>query len=205
MRNSVVKRLLAKAQLSGEPDLVRLEIGKQESWSWKYPDVPPPDTKLSLAFLAAAWACHDIYGEDMPLIAANLMEAGFDSPSLRRLAGETNVTCSADVADLVAKAFREFNIPCPLPETKSTLILSRQVAREVIAGERDPKRGAMYLECLWRGRGWTTGNEDITAILALNDEFEWGSQFQRPDDGIRDDLLDAFANLAKLSDQEVLG
>jgi hypothetical protein len=70
----------------------------------------------------------------MPSIATDLLEAGYDSPSLRRLAGEMNVQCSADVEELV---FHELSAPYPLSETEARLILVRQLAREVIAGERN--------------------------------------------------------------------
>jgi len=73
----------------------------------------------------------------MPGIAADLLEAGFDSPSLRRLAGEI-ATCSADVEELVAKVIREFGLPYPMPEEQAQLIFARQLAREVIAGRRLP-------------------------------------------------------------------
>ena len=41
----------------------------------------------------------------MPLVAADLLEAGYDTPSLRRLAGELNVASYSDVEPLVARMF----------------------------------------------------------------------------------------------------
>jgi hypothetical protein len=107
------------------------------SFAERYPDVPKPEPRLSPKLLAARWSTHDFYGEHMPSIATDLLEAGYDSPSLRRLAGEMNVQCSADVEELVAKVFHELSAPYPLSETEARLILVRQLAREVIAGERN--------------------------------------------------------------------
>jgi hypothetical protein len=204
MRDSTVKRILAKLGLTGEPDLIRLEIGQPKNWSSKYPDVPPPDSKLSIQLVAAGWASHDIYGEDMPSIAANLLESGLDSPALRRLAAETSVRCSTDIADLVAKMFREFDVPSPLPEKKARLIVTRQIARGVIAGERDLERAAGYLEMVIWGPDWNAPNENLATIFALYDELAWDPKEQRFRSLITDDLLDAFARLAKLTDEEIL-
>lgn len=46
----------------------------------------------------------------MPSIAADLLEAGYDSPTLRRIAGEMNVSSSSDVEALVERMFREFEV-----------------------------------------------------------------------------------------------
>jgi hypothetical protein len=204
MRDSAVKRILTKLGLTGEPDLIRLEIGQPKSWSSKYPDVPAPDSKLSIQLVAAAWASHDVYGEEMPSIAASLIESGLDSPALRRLAAETSAKCSADVADLVAKMFREFNVPCPLPEKQARLIITRQIAREVIAGERDLERAADYLETVIWGPDWNPPNENLGTIFALYDERKWDPEHQRFGSLITEDLLDAFARLARLTDKEIL-
>ena len=140
----------------------------------------------------------------MPSIAADLLETGLDSPTLRRLAGEMGARSSADVADLVAKMFREFNIPCPMPEKRAKLIITRQVAREVIAGERDPGRAAYYLETAIWDSNWNTSNEDLATMFALNDELNWDPEYRRFRSLTTADLLDAFARLAKLTDEEIL-
>lgn len=201
MRDSVIKLILAKIDLQPQPALIRLDIGQLKCWSQKYPNVPPTESKLSLQLVAAAWASHDVYGDDMPQIAANLLETGLDSPSLRRLADETNVTCSADVENLVAKMFREFDLPYPMPEKQAKLIVTRQVAREVIAGERDPVRAGNYLETvIW---GWSSPTKDLSALFALNDELVWDADHQRFATLITDDLIDTFGRLALLTDTEI--
>jgi hypothetical protein len=92
-----------------------------------FPDVPPPENSLSPSILAARWLSHDLYGEDMPAIAADLLERGFDSPSLRRLAGEMRITHSADVDPLVGATFRELGGTWPASEKDAKLIASRQL------------------------------------------------------------------------------
>jgi len=125
------------------------------SFAEEYPHVPKPDSDLSPQLLAARWVTHDLYGEDMPSIAADLLEAGFDTPALRRLAGEMTVECSADVENLVAKVFREFCVSYPLSESEANLICSRRIARGVIAGRRNAWAAASLIHAIW---GWSSEN-----------------------------------------------
>ena len=121
------------------------------SHSPEYPDVPVPDAALSPRLLAARWQSHDLYGQDMPRVAADLLEAGYDTPSLVRLAGEMNVESSADVEPLVGRVFRELGVRYPISETEAKLISSRQIAREVIAGKRNAWASANHLEIAFWG------------------------------------------------------
>jgi hypothetical protein len=159
-----------------------------------FPAVPPPENSLSPSMLAARWVSHDLYGEDMPSVAADLLERGLDSPSLRRLAGEMNVTHSADVAPLVAAAFRELGTTWPQSERDAKLIASRQVAREVIHGQRNPWQAASHLEIvIW---SWGMDAPELAAIGAIGDEVNWDASYRRSLHVLEADLLAAFARLA---------
>lgn len=185
----------------GEPDDFRhLFTAVPNSFADKYPDVPKPEPRLSPKLLAARWTAHDLHGEDMPLIAADLLEAGYDSPSLRRLAGEMNIHCSADVEDIVARTFQELSVEYPMSESAARLFASRQIAREVIAGERNPWAAASHLEIVvW---GWSRENSDIAALVDLLDELDWGTILRRQLPALSWELLDAFARLGALTSRE---
>src|SRR5215469_5160288 len=122
MRGSRFKQWFAALSRTA-PKIPTLNLSRSAAWAGKYPEVPPPDALLSIRLLAAQWRCHQLYAEDIPRIAMNLLEAGWDSPGLRRLAGETRVSCSADVEDLVARVHRDFDIPYPMPEKTAQLML----------------------------------------------------------------------------------
>ncbi len=66
---------------------------------------PPPDPPLTPILIAARWISHDLYNEDMPGVAADLLEAWYDTPALVRLAGEMQIYESPDAARLIGKAF----------------------------------------------------------------------------------------------------
>jgi hypothetical protein len=56
---------------------------------------------------------------DMPRVAADLLEAGFDTPATRRLAGETQINNSADAQPLVSRMFSELGISPLLGEQEA--------------------------------------------------------------------------------------
>jgi hypothetical protein len=192
---AVIGRLFRRLAPREEPCL-RIMFSDPDplvSHSEEYPHVPPPDDTRSLIFVAARWASHDLYGEDMPSVAADLLESGYDSPSLRRLAGETGIHNSADAEPLVAKMFHELGIPYPSSERMSKLITSRQIAREVIAGLSDPWRAASALGSIWRWEPAISELEDIDSIL---DEIDWSREHRRSSAELKLALLEAFARLA---------
>jgi hypothetical protein len=167
-----------------------------------YPDVPFPDPSYSPLLLAARWQSHSLYGEDMPRIAADLLEAGHDTPTIRRLAGEMNVSSSSDVELLVERMFKEFAIRYPLSDEGAKLIVSRQIAREVIAGLRNAWAAANKLEiAIW---GWRAPNSILGAIFGINEARDIEPKYRPSIESLRNELFDYFASLARLTDQEIL-
>jgi hypothetical protein len=167
-----------------------------------YPDIPVPDPPYSPHLLAARWTVHDLYGEDMPRIAADLLEAGYDTPMIRRLAGEMNVKSSSDIESLVERMFREFEIRYPLSHMEANLIISRQIAREVIAGSRNPWAAANKLEiAIW---GWDAPNPTLGAIFGINEAIDIEPKYRPTLEALRSELFDSFATLARLTDEEFL-
>ena len=202
MLRGLIDRLFGRLSPSSAPDLSVLKLDPLRSWSDQYPDVPTPDSGMSVQLIAARWTCRDIYGEDMPRIASELLEAGFDSPTLRRLAGETDAHCTADVEPPVAKVIREFGFPYPMPDEQAQLIFARQLAREVIAGRRDPWSAAHDLEgAMW---GKRPKNGYLASISVLNDEWTWDGEAQRYVPISTDELIETFARLGSMSDAEIL-
>ena len=159
----------------------------------EYPAVPRAEDSRSPLFVAAQWASHDIPCEKMPDLAADLLEQGWDTPSLRRLAGEMQVHSSADIAELVSKTFQELGVSLSLPEQICRLITSRQIAREVIAGLRDPWRAAGSLGGMW---SWDPDTEELQTIDSILDEVDWERNYRRSTEDLSKALLDAFARLA---------
>jgi hypothetical protein len=165
----------------------------QQSFTDRYPDVPKPEPHISPILIALRWSAHDLYGEDMPGVAAKMLEAGLDSPSLRRLAGEMNVHGSREVEELVVRMFSEFSISYPFSGSQARHLMTRQAAREVIAGERDACAAASYIQHgIWLGEVET---ETLSRLFQLNDEISRKSKHRRSDAEIFGDLIDTLAKL----------
>jgi hypothetical protein len=105
----------------------------------------------------ASWYAGRVGPEHMPAFAADALEAGYDGPSLRRLAGLIRPT-ARDIGDLFEGALREIGTVPIQSKEQAFFFLSRLVARDILEGRVEPIRGAdilasyamilQYPECL---------------------------------------------------------
>jgi hypothetical protein len=78
--------------------------------------------------------------EALPGMALDAIQAGYDSPSLRQLAGASEHD-TEEAHRLFGKAIQELGLPIPqAPE--AGLTLARDIAREVVSGAIAPYEGA---------------------------------------------------------------
>lgn len=80
----------------------------------------------------------------MPGFATEALEAGYDGPALRRLAGLIKPN-SMDVGDLFQRALLEIGTVKILSQEEAVFFLSRIVATDIVEGRIDPQRGAGIL------------------------------------------------------------
>jgi hypothetical protein len=197
----MLKKIAAMIRGMEGEDFAGLYMAAPISFAEEFPEVPKPAPRLSPDLLAAQWVSRDLYGENMPSVAADLLEAGFDGPSLRRLAGEMRVACAADVEDLVGKMFCELSVPYPLTATEAKLIITRQIGREVIHGECNAWAASAIAGFL----SWDSRSEipDLWTIYLLNEELDCRySRDARPIAIVTSELIDAFARLGALAEGE---
>jgi hypothetical protein len=98
----------------------------------------------------AKWYCSKVWSEDMPGFAADALEAGFDGPALRRLAGLIKPT-SEEVCGLFSQVIREIGNVKIHTEEQAALLLCRVTATDIVDGRIDPLRGVeilAHLSCL---------------------------------------------------------
>jgi len=162
-------------------------------YSDKFSDIPMPTTPTVPELLAARWAADDIRPEQLPGIAADLLEAGLDSPSIRRLAGEMQVGRRADVEELVAKMLTELGVKAPGSEVEAKMTCTLQIAREVIAGLQNPWKAASKLQRIWQYEIWR--HKYLCDIAQLVDEVHWDPPYGRVFPTLDAELIEIFANL----------
>lgn len=183
--------------LRTEPDTF-LHLETSTPLSHKFPEAPGPDPRLTPTLLAAQWITGDLYADAMPGIAADLLEAGYDTPSLRRLTGETSINTWADADPLVSKMFRELGISYPFSEIQTKFILTRQIAREVIVGERDAYVTARHLtRVIWNRQRLTP---DLEELFMISYGYHRDAEKQCYIPGLIPEQLNVFARLAVLPD-----
>ncbi|MGA9672202.1 MAG: hypothetical protein WBQ94_23515 [Terracidiphilus sp.] len=175
-------------------DYQRAFYAPPTTYSNEYPTIPKPKALTELDLLAAQWAAGKIWPEKMPGIAADLLESGLDSPSLRRLAGEMHVGCIADVREIVEKTFRELSVELPASGTAARQQTSVQIAREVIAGLRNPWNAAAELDRIWSYEIWH--HKDLCDIAQLLDELDHPSISRGDLPRLTEELIGHFAELA---------
>ena len=173
-------------------ELAHLHEEPPESYAAQFADIPAPKAPLSPRLLAAQWICGLLLAEDMPSLAADLLEHGLDSPSLRRLAGEINVQSRRDIEGLVGSTFHELSMLYPVSQQYAREIVTVQIAREVIAGQRNVWAASFALDKItdW---DWKHQVEDLYTLLYLNEEIDLDCG--RPVTEIKKDLIQTFAKL----------
>jgi hypothetical protein len=91
----------------------------------------------------AAWeyAAARVFPEDLPMIAAQALAAGADSPALRELAGLGRLSDPTTIRELYAAALSELAIEQPSPEQAARRDVYR-LADDVVSGRKSPREAA---------------------------------------------------------------
>jgi hypothetical protein len=118
----------------------------------------------------AKWYCSEIWSEDMPTFAADALEAGYDGPALRKLAGLIKPT-SVDIGDLFQRALNEIGTVKILSQIQAVYWMSRVVATDMVEGRTDPVKGA---EILARYARMANYPPILAEFLSLEDMPYWG-------------------------------
>lgn len=101
-----------------------------------------------LELIALEWAAGLLPPERLPQIAVDLLGAGFDSPTLRIIAGLLPAETS-DAHDQFERALRELGHAHTRPEGRRGLLLVREFAARMVDGRIPPYHGARAIWQLW--------------------------------------------------------
>jgi hypothetical protein len=108
------------------------------------PQSGPMQEPFNPDLFVAKWYCSKVGPEEMPAFSADALEAGYDGPSLRRLAGLIKPT-ARDIGDLFEGALREIGTVRIQSKEQALFFLSRLVATDILEGRVEPIRGADIL------------------------------------------------------------
>jgi hypothetical protein len=100
----------------------------------------------------------------------------------------------ADVQEIVEKMFRELSVELPASEVAARQLTSLQIAREVIAGIRNPWKAAAELDRIWSYEIWH--HKFLCDIAQLLEELEYPPISRGDLPKLTEELIGIFAELA---------
>jgi hypothetical protein len=135
---------------------------------------------MSLKQAIAFWKLGLLSSEQLPAIAAEALEVGFDCPSLRVLAGETDHIAST-VDPLFSRAIDELRIPIPDHRSAAKVVAARYAAG-ILDGTWSPYEGARKI---WWNVAHAFDNDPeiwghLSVFVGLASEWE-DDQMHRPE------------------------
>lgn len=142
----------------------------------------------------ARWYCSRVLPEDMPEFAADALEAGFDGPALRRIAGLIRPT-SRDVGGLFECALCEIGTVRVQSKEQALVFLSRLTALDIVEGRIEPLHGAETLA------GYAMALEYphfIAEFVQLADMPRWGEYAPSPQQLAQEIIAEARQLLANV-------
>jgi hypothetical protein len=110
----------------------------------------------------------EIQPETLPLLAAEALEAGYDSQSLRELAGTSSADTDAIMA-LFPKALTELGLRAPSPPDAG-LMLARSIADDIVEGRIVPYEGARRI--WWKVFTRFPQLTQLTPFVGMASEYE---------------------------------
>ena len=98
-------------------------------------------------FIEAQLVLNRISSTDLPQVACDALEAGFDGPAIRKLAALTAPTFF-EVQEILPATMAEMNL-VSIDKDEAAIRLAKHRAKQVIASGDDPLKHARDFELLW--------------------------------------------------------
>jgi hypothetical protein len=134
-------------------------------------------------------------------LACDLLVAGFETPALIELAGESPTSLTrADGEPLVRQMLTELGIE-PVNTTQANWLVARDIARQMIAGTLPAEVGARML---WWDLWWSCDNADeIGRMLEPLEAWDETLPQQRDDQAIRAEMRQLAHDVVRAADARI--
>jgi hypothetical protein len=141
------------------------------------------EARLALNLIASA---------DMPKVAWDALEAGFDGPATRRLAALERPTYF-EVAEVLPRAMQELGL-AHITAGQAALRLAKQMAQGILDKGDDPLRYTQSFESLWIRSGYA---KEIQILGTLHDDVWIAHSMGRSDEHIREQVASILKQLGQ--------
>ncbi|MCU1270051.1 MAG: hypothetical protein JWN74_1345 [Acidobacteriaceae bacterium] len=124
-------------------------------------------SKYRLLRTIALWRLEKISFPELPAFAWDALELGFDGQSIRRLAA-LDKPSYFQIGNLFEQVVEETGI-AQMSKTDAALFLAKEIAKEILSGQKDPLQGAYEIFLL----GYPADFPDAIVVFgALDQEFD---------------------------------
>jgi hypothetical protein len=125
---------------------------------------------FSAQLIQARWEFDQLPSEELPRLAQDALELGFDGKCTRRIAGLIQPN-RADLQPLMAGFLAELGIMTKLSREQAGLELARLVAQAIIEGKITPYEGASFI---WRqvANGLSYRPKELMPFVGNASEYE---------------------------------
>jgi hypothetical protein len=124
-------------------------------------------TRYSIERVIALWTLGKAHYPDLPSVACDALELGFDGDAIRRLA-VLDKPSYFQVGDLFQRAIAEMKISPP-SKREAVIFLAREIAREILAGREEALNGAYKIFLLGYAADFP---REIVIFGGLDQEFD---------------------------------
>src|SRR5579862_1512891 len=107
---------------------------------------------LDIKLIEAQLALELIASEDMPRIAWDALEAGFDGPAIRRLAALEHPTYF-EVADVLPRVRQELGLS-HIASDEAAELIAKQLVQKILDSADNPMKFVRDFEHLWQLAGY---------------------------------------------------
>jgi hypothetical protein len=146
---------------------------------------------LDIRLVEAKLKLGKLYPEDMPQLACDALESGYDGPILGEVALLYKPT-SSDIDPLLPGLKAELRL-AEIDNRTASLRLAKSLACEILSGKLDPIPRLVRFAHLWRDGGYPI---ELSGLGQLDDEVDYSAAMLRP--GFVEEVAAELRELAEL-------
>ncbi len=147
---------------------------------------------LDIRLVEAKLKLGKLYPEDMPQLACDALESGYDGPNLGEVALLHKPT-SSEIDPLLPGLKAELRL-AEIDNRTASLRLAQSLAREILSRRLAPIPRLVQLAHLWRDGGYPI---ELSGLGQLEDELDYSAALPRP--GFVEDVTAELRKLAELT------
>ena len=151
---------------------------------------------FSPQLIQARWEFGKLPSEEVPRLAQDALELGYDGKYIRRIAGLESPD-SFDLHPLMPGFLAELGVTTKLSQRDAGLALARLVAQAIVDGRVKPYEGARFI---WREievELWPNPPEELMSFVGNASEYEDCEFYSKHPEDVRKKIADDIIQIAR--------